>query len=183
MVFHLTPLQILVFSILGLLVFSIFMAYIFPRYFEKANGGKVKAGSRRPNPILMDKSIPGGQAMIEGRESLSNGKVILHLRNRNSSFIKEYTEEELQAVSIAQVMCDTEAPIFTTRDVKYARMDFDKDLRDMLVLKEDALRERDYWKNEFDALRASKDAQVDKEVERMKNAMKGNQPDWKNVQR
>jgi hypothetical protein len=154
------------------------MTYIYPRYFDKPTGGKVNHPSRRPNPIIIDKEIPGGMADITARKAFDNGDVTLYLRNRNGPFVKTYTEAEVVPVNISQVMADTEAPLFITRDTKYTRSEFDKDIREAMEAKQQAIKDRDYWKKEHASIKANMQNEIDTQVKRAVELQKGNKPDW-----
>lgn len=175
----LTPTQLAALAAAIGLMFIIFMMIIYPKYFQRANAGIVRGSQHRPASIIMDKSIHGGQAIIEAVENINDsGKVVLHMRNRNSSFVKSYSVDELAPLNIVQVMCDTEAPIFITRDIKNLQNESKKEIDAAITLKEEAIARADYYKKEFEALKANKDAQVEKEVQRVLATMQPNKPQW-----
>jgi hypothetical protein len=183
MSFSLSPLHILLFVIILITFFYVFMSQIYPRYFEKPSGGIIKGSARRGAPLIIDKDMPGGQGVVVSRESYPNGEIHLILMNATGRFSRIYWEDEIKCMNIGQVMCDKEPALFIVKTTRFAESELSRELIEAEARKREALKQRDAYKTEHEELKANKDAQVDKEVDRMKNAMQANKPDWNKAPR
>lgn len=166
----------------GILAFLIFMTYIYPRWFERPKGGRTNHPLHRPKPIILDKDIPGGQAEIQARKNYDNGMVTLHLMNRNGAFVKDYNSDEILPLDITQVLADEEAPMFITRSTRYSETQYAKDINSLTDIKNNAIKDRDFWKKEHANLKANIDVQVEQRVKQAMELQKSQRPDWQGQQ-
>jgi hypothetical protein len=171
--------EILMYAVFAIVGLIFYVLYIHPKFFGKPKGPTIDSPAWRPRPVIIDKTIPGGFAEIEGRESFDNGIMVLHLRNKHGPFIREYTDDEVVPLSSEQVLADEGNPIWITKSTKYGRAEYKSEVEESKLRQVDVIKERDYWKREHAALKANISNEVETQIKRATEYSKGsNRPDW-----
>lgn len=163
------------FAIVGLFIF---FAMIYPRYFDKAQGGSVKAPLRRGRSQLIDMEVPGIISEIVEIKTLENGTVDYHLWNRNGRYLRNYQNEDVIPLNPSQVAVDSEGPIFITKGTKYSHTEYGKEIDKLNARVQELTVQLDTAVMENELIKANTQVEVDKQIDRFKDMQQKRTPDW-----
>lgn len=158
--------EVLMYIVFAGVIFLFFMTYIYPRFVVKPKGPKVDAPTWRPRATLIDNNIKGGFAEIVSMTDFHNGMVKLRLHNKNGFFEKDYVVHEIVPLNNAQVLADEGPPVFVTKGTKYGQAEYRAEIESSKSREFAAIQDADYWKREFNALKANIANEVETQIKR-----------------
>lgn len=158
--------EVLMYIVFAGAIFIFIMTWIYPRFINKPKGPQVDAPTWRSKAQIIDNNIKGGIAEIQSMTNFGNGMVKLRLHNKNGFFEKDYVIHEIVPLNNAQVLADEGPPIYITKGTKYGQAEYRAEIESSKNREQAAIQDADYWKREFNALKANIANEVDQQIKR-----------------
>ena len=158
-------LDLTVLLIIGVLLLLLWFTHIKPELFPTVIGGRREAPSSRGRSKLFDPTLPGVVAEILYEEPSRPGFKNITVRNTRGQTTREYANGEVVLLDETQARVDIEGPFFMALRAKYARSEYEKDVKEIMNKQREALRQADHWKREHRHLMHTFNHQLQKAIE------------------